>query len=44
MSNESIPGTTSANEGNEQNHDKVEGGVEADKPSQAEGDVEETDA
>jgi hypothetical protein len=42
--NEPIPGTTSANEGNAQNHDKVEGNVEVDKPSQAEGDVEDTDA
>jgi hypothetical protein len=43
MSNtESTPGTTSANEGNAQNHDIVEGDVEVDKPSQAEGDTEET--
>jgi hypothetical protein len=41
-SNEPIPGTTSANEGNAQNHDKVEGTVDVDKPSQAEGDTDAT--
>ena len=40
-SNEPIPGTTAANEGNAQNHDKVEGTVDVDKPSQAEGDVDD---
>jgi len=42
--NEPISGTTSANEGNAQNHDKVEGTVDVDKPSQAEGDVDDTTA
>jgi len=43
-SNEPIPGTTSANEGNAQNHDLVEGDVDVDvdKPSQAEGDTNDT--
>ena len=40
--NEPIPGTTSANEGNAQNHDLVEGDVDVDKPSQAEGDTNDT--
>ena len=35
---EPLAGTTSGSEGNAQNHDKVEGSIETDKPSQAEGD------
>ena len=38
---ESISGTTSSDPDNAQNHDKVEGNVEADKPSQAEGEAED---
>jgi hypothetical protein len=38
---ESISGTTSSDKDNAQNHDKVEGNVEVDKPSQAEGDAED---
>jgi hypothetical protein len=35
---EPLEGTTSGAEGNPQNHDKVEGSINTDKPSQAEGD------
>jgi hypothetical protein len=40
--NEPISGTTSGDKNNAQNHDKVEGDVEVDKPSQAEGDADDT--
>ena len=38
---ESISGTTSSDDNNAQNHDKVEGDVAVDKPSQAEGDADD---
>jgi hypothetical protein len=41
---EPLEGTTSGAEGNAQNHDKVEGPMATDKPSQAEGDDVDTDS
>jgi hypothetical protein len=41
---EPLEGTTSGAEGNAQNHDKVEGPMATDKPSQAEGDDVGTDS
>jgi hypothetical protein len=39
---DAISGTTSSDKDNAQNHDIVEGKVDVDKPSQAEGDTQDT--